>query len=185
MVSSEMDRITGHYEECWATNSERVTLDVGPRWQLPPGFRVLVFSPGERRRMWAYATCGMSQQYDAPGIEIHLFSPVKCATHIELLTAIAHYHVTGEYLGVGHTVNFGRPWLPDSNCDHGLISLPYLDGPKLEWLDLTSKRIQFLWLIPIEASEVEYKKSHGIEALESLFEKKKFDYLDPRRQSVV
>jgi hypothetical protein len=50
------------------------------------------------------------------------------------VTAIAHFHRTGSALGLGHTVNFGRPWLPTSSCTHGLGSLPYLDGPDLEWL---------------------------------------------------
>lgn len=112
----------------------------GPAWQLPPGFRVLVFRPNERRKMWTYASCGMSQQSDAVPLELHLFSPVQTDLHVELLTAIAHYHVTGEYLDLGHTVNFGRGWLPGSQC---LISLPYLDGPTLEWYEQSSRRIRF------------------------------------------
>jgi hypothetical protein len=37
----------------------------------------------------------MSQQLDAVPIELHLFSPFQSDPHIELLTAITHYHVTG------------------------------------------------------------------------------------------
>jgi len=127
----------------------------------------------------------MSQQNDAPALELHLFSPMRTESHIELLTVIAHYHLTGEYLDVGHTVNFGRPWLPESRCDHGLISLPYLDGPKLEWLDWAGNKIRFLWLVPISAAEVEYKKLHGLEALEARFEECRFDYLNPLRKSAT
>jgi len=32
---------------------------------------------------------------------------------------------------------------------------------------------------------VEYKKSHGLEALEARFEERKFDYLNSQRASVV
>jgi len=185
MVSNKLKLIEAHYEKCWGTESDKTTWNHGPTGQLPPGFRVLVFAPNERHKMWTYATCGMSQQNDATALELHLFSPIKIESHVELLTVIAHYHVTGDYLDVGHTVNFGRPWLPESICDHGLISLPYLDGPRLEWLEGPLQKIHFLWLIPVSASEVEYKKKHGLEALEYQFEKNKIDYLSSKRASVA
>jgi hypothetical protein len=127
----------------------------------------------------------MADQGDADPIELHLFSPIKSEAHVELLTAVAHYHLTGEYLGLGHTVNFGRPWLPESECDHGLVSLPYLDGPNLEWLNIEGRAIRFLWLIPITKAEVKFKRTQGLEALEEIFEATSFDYLDPLRKSVV
>src|SRR5438874_259081 len=127
------DVIKAHYERQWGCSAEQATWPLGPTWQLPGSFSVLIFPPTKNRKMWTYATCGMSHQADADPIEIHLLSPVRTEGHIELLTAIAHYHLTGSYLGVGHTVNFGRPWLPGSKCEHGLLSLPYLDGPSLEW----------------------------------------------------
>ena len=135
--------------------------------------------------MWTYATCGMSNQGDATPIELHLFSPSKHIQHVELLTVVAHYHLTGEYLDLGHSVNFGRPWMPDSRCDHGLISLPYLDGPLLEWADVGNRKVRFLWLVPITAEERAYKQRYGLEKLESLFEEKSFNYLDAKRESVV
>ena len=127
----------------------------------------------------------MSQQDDSRPVEIHLHSPTSSDDHVELLTTIAHYHRTAIRLGHGHTVNFERPWLPGSQCQFGLISLPYLDGPKLEWLEAGSKRIRFLWLIPITEAEKDYKKAEGLEALEKKFEEASFNYLDPERESVV
>lgn len=181
----ETDLIREHYEKCWKAKAETVRWQDGPAWQLPPSFGVLVVAPTENRKMWTYATCGMSDQGDAEPLELHLFSPVQSELHVELLTVAAHYHLTGSYLNLGHTVNFGRPWLPESSCDHGLISLPYLDGPSLEWMDNGERKIRFLWLIPITANEVAYKKQHGLDALESRFEAINFDYLDPTRRSVV
>jgi hypothetical protein len=127
----------------------------------------------------------MSSQADATLIELHLFSRLKTDSLIEQLTAIAHFHVTGDYLDIGHTVNFGRPWVQNSACDSGLLSPPYLDGPNLEWLELPRRRIRCLWLIPITPAERNYKKKHGLDALETKFEEAKFDYLDPLRRSVV
>ena len=82
-------------------------------------------------------------------------------------------------------MNFGRSWFPESSCGFGLISLPYLDGPKLEWLELATTRVRFLWLIPITEKERVYKKAEGLEALEKRFEDAKFEYWSPARQSVV
>ena len=120
-------------------------------------------------------------------IELHLFSPVETDEHVELLTVITHYHRSlAKQLGVGETLNFGRPWLPLSRCTHGLISLPFLDGPSLEELRVEpSKMSRLLWLIPITPAEVAFKAQHGQEALERRFEKQAFDYSDPSRESVA
>jgi len=65
--------------------------------------------------------------------------------------------------------------------------LPYLDGPSLE--QCKSSRylhlIRFLWLIPITEAERKYKQAFGVEALEQNFSTSNFDYLDPKRPSVV
>jgi len=184
MISNNQLLIAAHYQHCWTVEGLSKQWKQGPIWQLPPDFNVLVFPPHGERTAWTYATCGMSQQGDASAIELHLFSQSENDLHVELLTAIAHYHLTGEYLDVGHTVNFGRPWFENSKCDHGLISLPYLDGPKLEWLN-SKQKIRFLWLIPITSAEVDFAKTQGLEALESKFEAANFNYLDPKRASVV
>lgn len=114
-----------------------------------------------------------------------MFSRGESEEIVELLTAAAHYHRTGERLGVGHTINFGKPWQNNSLCDHALISLPYLDGPSLENLKIGPKLVKLYWLIPITRAEVELKKSLGLDALEQKFEDEAFDYLNPTRPSVA
>lgn len=181
------ERIRRHYESGWSNKGKPCTLTQGPVDELPREFHVLEFPPSERRSMWTYATCGMSQPDDSSRIEVHLHAPAQSPSHVELLTAISHYHRTGRRIGLGHTVNFGRPWLSGSDCDHGLISLPYLDGPDVETLSLANpaERVRCLWLIPITLSEVEFKRRHGLEALESKLEQASFNYLDAARASVV
>jgi len=176
-----------HYERQWSNSAKRRSWTEGPTHQLPPRFCVLEFPPVKSRRNWTYATCCMSQQDDDEPIELHLFSYVQERSLVELLTAVAHYNRTGSRLGLGHTVNFGRPWLPRSECSHGLISLPYLDGPSLEICDsqLITKPVRCLWLIPVTAREVEYAKKNGIESLEQRFEENEFNYIDPKRESIV
>lgn len=176
--------LSEHYNEFWGEFTEHRFLK-GPINELPVGFKILKFNPNSKRNMWTYATCGMSNSSDVNAIEIHMFSPVEHDFLIELLTIIAHYHVTGGNLGLGHTINFGCPWYKDSKLQYGLISLPYLDGPSFENFQSGLKIIQFLWLIPITISEKNYKKQNGLEALEQKFDEVVFNYLDPYRKSVV
>jgi len=135
--------------------------------------------------MWTYATCCMSQPSDRSPIELHLFSPYASKEVVELLVVTAHYHRTAISLNLWHTVNFGRPWLDASSCNHGLVSLPYLDGPVLEDLREDSALIKFYWLIPVTASEVRFKCEEGVQALEQRLEGTNFNYLDPQRESVA
>jgi hypothetical protein len=186
-MTSTSDEIKAHYVRNWQNTFVVRKWQRGPISELPPQFSVLEFAPSHPKRAWTYATCCMSQLSGGEAIELHLFSPVQCDLHIELLTAIAHYHNRVRRLRVGHTVNFGRPWLLGSNCDYGLISLPYLDGPSLEELRSAcgGSLIRFLWLLPITRSERDYKRAYGLEALEREFENARFDYLNPARPSVV
>jgi hypothetical protein len=179
------DTISSHYSSFWKSTPTPKQWNHGPTHDLPPLFHVLEF-PLSSRKLWTYATCEMSQPTDESSIELHLFSPTQSDQHVELLTTIAHYHRTTAPLNLHHTVNFGRPWLPGSLCDHGLISLPYLDGPRLELLQLPdSNRIRCLWLLPITKSERDFKIDFSTEALEQKFRSAKFNYADPDRSGVV
>jgi hypothetical protein len=179
-------KIVQHYQTVWQAKGTSRRWVPGRVWELPDEFSILEFPPSQRRRMWTYATICMSQPDDIEKLELHMFARDREDGIIELLTATAHYHCTGNKLDLGHTVNFGRPWVGGSCCDHGMISLPYLDGPCLEQYNPGGKDcVRFLWLIPITPRELEYKKNNGMGALETIFEQKKFDYLDPLRESVV
>lgn len=179
--------LQAHYEAVWKNVAISCDWPHGSRSELPESFRVLEFGPKRQRPLWTYATSGMSHPSMSDPIELHLLSPERTRAHVELLTVIAHYHRTSpNQIGLGDTVNFGRPWLPRSRCTHGLISLPYLDGPSLEVLTLaSSKVVRLLWLVPITPEEVAFKKQHGLEALESRLEKVGFNYADPMRASVA
>jgi len=141
---------------------------------MPQQVRVFEYAPSEKTFCWVYATCGMTPRGEAALLELFLMSPCQAEEHVELLTAIAHYHQTGAPLDLGHTVNFGRPWLKDSQCSFGLISLPYPFGPKLENARAAGTDVRVLWLL-----------TAGLAALEELFEKQQFNHLDSMRSSVV
>jgi hypothetical protein len=177
--------IRRHYQTCWGRAGETGAFNRGPVSELPDDFDVVVFPPHGDRTMWTYATVGMAQPGDDAPIELHLFSPDRSEAIVEILYAVAHYHRTGTRLGLGDSVNFSRPWLPGATCDHGLISLPYLDGPVLEVGTIGGDTVHFYWLVPITAAEKAYKVQHGLEALETRFEEGALDYVNPARPSMV
>jgi hypothetical protein len=177
--------IISHYEQLWGKDYRALQWEKEPSPRLPQGFHVLEFKPTKKRNMWTYATVGMSTDEHKRPIELHMFSPYQTDRMVELLTVVACYHHTGAPLGLNHRINFGQPWLEQSICTRGFISLPYLDGPKLETLCLEETHVGFYWLIPISEQEAAIVDAEGVEGLESRFETQAFNYSDPKRSSVV
>lgn len=183
VTGSRAHDLEQHYGAHWGAPLRRLRMARGPVHELDAAFEVLVFEPSPDARI--YATVCMSATADATPVELHLRArPSVDGDHdaLEILTAAAHYHCTGAQLGLGHTVSFGRGWQAGSACTHGLISLPYVDGPDLQWAPGSE---QCLWLLPITEAERDFKREQGLDALESRFEASNFDYLDPARASVV
>ena len=179
-------RILKHYIAVWDGKFSVLKWDRGAITKLPSKFEVLEFPPTAERNTWIYATCCMSQPIDQVKIELHMYSGVQDRALVELLTAVVYYHSLTHYLNLNHTVNFGKSWQGDSKCSYGFISLPYLEGPMLENIEIDGGEIlKFYWLIPVTEQEVEYKTAFGVEALESKMEEGEFNYIDPYRLSVV
>jgi hypothetical protein len=185
-MSSLEQCIAAHFQKVWRSTPVRKSWTMGPFWELPASFHVLEFPPNAARALWTYATCGMSRKYEGERLELYLLSPMETDAHVELLTAIAHYHFSAASLSAGHIVRFGRPWLEGSMCERGLISLPYLDGPSLEYSEgCADTPIRCLWLLPITEAERQFMLEHGQEALERRFDESQLDYANPNRPSVV
>ena len=180
-----IENVISHYKKCWGDDCTSLQWRKGPTHKHPPNFRVLEFPPNKLHNMWAYGTVGMSCEKHEHAIELHMFSPYQTERIVELLTIVACFHYNDETLGLNHRINFGEPWLEQSKCTRGFISLPYLDGPELEVFCLNDFHVSFLWLIPITDQEAEIVDIDGVEGLESRFESERFNYLDPNRASVV
>ncbi|PKW05985.1 Suppressor of fused protein (SUFU) [Streptomyces sp. 1222.5] len=162
----------------------------GPIAERVPDFRVFRVHPNRPGGWWVYVTsgCWAATQQDGHGTEFFLAAPRDEWLNLESVSMNAYYHCGPNHqrLDVGHTVPIGRPWLDDSRCDHYLISLPYPYGPDYEvcaWDDTAHARI--LWLLPITKAEKDYRREQGLEALESLFDERAIDPVDPQRPSVV
>src|SRR5690349_12510885 len=88
----------------------------------------------------------MSSFDDENLIEVFVFSNIQDELRIELLTLVAFYHKKNK-LGLNQ-----------------LISLRYLDGPDHQ-KQHNSRNENFYW--PVTNQEVDFKRNHGIEELES------------------
>lgn len=177
-------KLEAHYQSIWGPVRGRELSGEGALYGLPLDFAVLCFE--RSKRSLAHATVSMSQPADEQRLELHMLTrnePAAAREVAELLTEVALVHRATQALDLGHTVDFGRPWQAGSICRHGLVSLPYLDGPRLEHVQ--EPMVRCLWLLPISPSELTYKNEHGLDALEQRFEDRPFDGLDPLRSPVV
>jgi len=175
-----------HYVGYFKAVGQKLVWDKGPQEKLHPDFYILEFEPSQIHDFWTYCTVGMSVDSEVDNlIEIFIYSPRQDPALVELLTITASYHRNVLPLGLNHTVNIGQPWLDGSKCDHGFLSLPYLDGEQLETLELEGRIIKCYWFIPITEKERDYKIESGVEELEQLFEDKQLDYLNPNRKELV
>lgn len=174
-----------HLQKNWQVEAQPVLWQSGPTEKLDATFRVLEFPPGPVHAMWIYSTLGMSLNRPEDLVELHIFSDKQDATLIELLTVVASYHRNGLPLGLHHTVNFGWPWQDNSAASFGFVSLPYLDGERLEVFEWEDQHLHNLWLIPITEEERYYKISNGWDALEDVFEAAQLQYINPYRANCV
>lgn len=179
-------KLQEHFETWFGKPGKKMKLEYGPQEKLHLDFSVLEIAPNNRHSMFCYCTVGMSvDRLDENKIELVLYSPRPDNSLVELLTVCASYHRNKLPLNIHHTMNIGQPWLSNSKCDYGFISLPYLDGDGLEFFNFAGQDIHCYWLIPITEKERDFKVEHGCEELEDLFESKNIDYLNPDRESLV
>ena len=186
LSNSYTTQLSQHYTSYFGIPGHQRRLNSGPLEKLHPNFYVLEFAPNPRHNCWIYCSVGMSlDREDDCLIELFVLSPRQDNALVELITVCASFHRNVRPLDIHHTVNIGRPWLNQSNCDHAFVSLPYLDGEALELFPFEGQHYHCYWLIPITEKERDYKIEQGCEALELLFEDKQLDYLNPDRVCLV
>lgn len=173
-----------HYEDHF--NVDGIRLNLPSLGKLHKNFYILEIPPNEKRDIYTYCTVGMSaDRLDDNLIELFVFSPVQSESLVQLMSWCASWHGNRLPLKTNHTVAIGQPWLHTSQCDHGLISRPYLDGKQLEHFRFDGYTILCQWFIPITSLERDYRLKFGSRALEKLFAKNQLDYLNPARKCLV
>ncbi|MFD8912298.1 suppressor of fused domain protein [Streptomyces sp. NPDC059575] len=186
---SAAEAVESHVRAFFAGHAvEAVDFDLGPeRREVVPELRVLVVGPGPRGDGWAYVTagCWAAMEEVDDGLEFVMTAHVRDQRFIELMAMIAYYHCGGHRLGLEHSMPIGEPWVPGSTCDHLLVSLPYLHGPDLEHCPVPGGHARILWTLPVTTAEIEFRRRHGHEALERLFDAAEIIPTDPFRASVA
>lgn len=152
--------------------------------------RILEVGPGPRGNLWTYVTvgCWARAHHQGHGLEFIMTAPVSDPRFADVLAMTAFYHCGGpepHRLDLGHSLPMGEPWTPGSTCEYLLVSLPYLHGPDLERCALPDGHARLLWLLPVTESEIAFRRKHGTEALEQLFDEAEINPVDPRRPAVV
>jgi hypothetical protein len=185
-VENYTSELRRHLESFYGARGNSLTWDKGPMHKLHPEFFILEFEPSHRHQMWTYATVGMSMdRADDNLVELTTYSSERDPSRVELLVVSASFHRNVAPLNLHQTVFVGQ--LTDSNttCDHGFISLPYIEGEEFEIFKHNGAEIHCYWFVPITKEERDFKIKFGPDALEDLFEENQFDYLDKTRESLV
>jgi hypothetical protein len=105
------------------------------------------------------------------------------------LQTLARYpHQADTYLAPGHTIPNGdppEPLGPATEMCCMLIREPLTTPASFRTLKLKKKTIHFYALVPLYRDEMEYKLTHGYEALAKLLDEHHVtELLDPKRPSV-
>ncbi len=177
--------IRQHFSQFFAGHaSEGHVWPLGPAHEELPQLRALEIAPGPKTGLWVYTTIGAWRARVDPRLEFLITAPVPDQRHVELLFMTTWYHLH-RGLGTGHTLPIGEPWLPGSACEFFLVSLPYPFGPQLEICNFPDWHLHVLWLLPITATERQYKMDQGLEALERRFDACGLEFWVKGRDSVV
>jgi len=182
-ISAVADHVGGFFTGHEITST---VYDLGrSRRGAVPGLRILTVAPGPRADGWTYVTAGCwgAANKEGHGLELVLSAPCHDESFVELLAMVAYYHAT-RWLELRHSVPIGKPWAPGSSCDHLLVSHPF-HGPAFEHCSLPGGRARLLWILPVTAAELAFRREHGHEALERLFDETGAVPTDPHRPSVV
>jgi hypothetical protein len=154
-----------------------------------PGLEVVEVAPGPEFGMASYVTLGCWQavQQRGAGAEFVLTARETDPVHVGTVAtaAVVHCGTPAGRLNRGSVVPLGRGWLPGSDCDRLLVTLPYPYGPRFEFYRWGRNTTRLLWLLPITAAEAAFVSVEGAEAFEARLEAMGLSFADPVRPSVV
>jgi hypothetical protein len=129
-----------------------------------PDLRVLEVHPSAQDGGWVYASVGVwrIEAESHRSQEFILLSPEQSDANVELLAMIASAHNDARYrIRENAIFEIGRPWLPDSLCDHILVAQPYFLDEDQDRVRIDGLEISYLWLVPITSSEAKFGRQMG------------------------
>jgi antitoxin YqcF len=113
-----------------------------------------------------------------------------CASNVEwfanLISSTAFYIMRTGWLAYPGAViqNSVEMYAPDLELKHLYFTAPFLWEGQLETITLETKKVLWLLCVMITDAEYQYRKEHGDQALEELFEKHEIDIFNINRPSV-
>lgn len=178
------EEIKKAYETIWGKPSEEISPLLSKEILTDfPEVKILLFPPTRTQNAWIYATLGMSDLasgHHAP--EIHLFSHEKNDAIVQAISSMM------DYVQEGH-LHFGDLFESrgeDSfTCTHLLAAYPFPEGEGFPELYSEDREIEFIWLLPVTDSEIDFMKKHGYDALEEKLFESEADFYDWNRKPVV
>jgi Suppressor of fused protein (SUFU) len=181
------DALNEHVRRFFPQNQvEVLTSPGGPLAETNPHFHVLRIAPASPNDLWTYLSIGgwAAGDDERHGLEFILTVATEEPRAVDLL-AMTVYYQSENPLAWGELVPIGEPWLAGSQCAEFLLSTPYPFSPELQTTDVGTRRVDFLWLLPVTEDESAYMRANGQEALESRFDEIGLEYWDVQRTSAI
>lgn len=193
-MKTPAELIGKHYTDYFGRSHTVFEMDPPPAaLERVPGLRMLEVTAGKRVDVVSYLTLGCWEAVQSLGVgcEFVLAAREPDVAHLKSLgaAAIAHCGHPDNRLDRGSVVQLDGPWLPGSECDRLLVTLPYPYGPDFEYCRWKfrgqNNTARVLWLMPITAAEAAMVALDGVDALETRFEEVGVNFADPARRSAV
>jgi Suppressor of fused protein (SUFU) len=182
-LQDRLAALDAHVASFWPDRHlESSTWGKGPIEERVPGFHVLRVDPAQALDAWVYLSIGASTSPETSGLEYFIMSPAKDDLIVEILAMVSHFQSFAAHpLAIGSIIDIGRPWLPGSQFDHLVVTLPYPFGPTLE----VAEGARFVWLVPISAGEATFIRENGFDTFEDKLESSGVDVIDPKRPAIA
>lgn len=163
-----------------------------------PHIDIYQFEPHGDRNYWTLITGGMSDakqnfpdgkpKYIADRAEILMYVREPQGWMFNVLKGLAEMPFDDNtFLHWWHTVPNGKPMTAKPSLLTNFFFLPpYFEQEDFNTMHIDGDRVDFLWLIPITDSELQYKREHGGQALEDLMSKIEMSpIVNEDRQSII
>ena len=147
----------------------RVPFDIHERQILDKtAIGVYEFNPKPKRQFWTYLTSGMSEKGQNPPSKKEIFTELLFYSReqsfwaVELLVRLSSYPFEyNEPFAPGDTLPLAGPIRPNSKLTSLLLLEPLLEHSGFQFMDISVKKVEILWALPITERERELIISGG------------------------
>jgi hypothetical protein len=153
-------------------------------YRYPPSEKREVFSYGAAH---AHSSMALAHEHGVSHAEQYFAVARQAQDVLYDLTAVCATHACGkgERVDEWGIVSLAQE-IPGTRGMSALLAAPAIfEGDAFEYLTLDELHVRFLWVVPIFASEADFRKRSGAEALQRVFFAKGVDLADFSRHPLV